>query len=230
MRVKETFRETLWPLALSRAPEPPRRGLEECMPKECMPKERLLTNRLFIAIPLPARIRRLALIAQSSLAKSTTCRLVAPESLHLTLAFLGDVEEGRVDDVASAIESSCSQSRPVMLRPSRLDHFGSERNALVWLGLEDDPSLSLLVSILRTELDRRSLPYDAKPFVPHITLARRARIPNRMPELAACDPDSANEVALFRSFLKQEGARYEALARCPLQELRSKGISLPRDS
>jgi len=65
---------------------------------------------------------------------------------------------------------------------------------------------------MREELDVRGIGYDSKPFKPHITLARRARIPRSpLPALAFPRDDIATDVTLFKSELSHEGASYKPL-------------------
>lgn len=65
---------------------------------------------------------------------------------------------------------------------------------------------------LRDELASRSVPFDAKPFKPHITLARRARIPKAsLPPLAFPRDDRAAAVTLCKGTLERTGAVYKPL-------------------
>ena len=69
-----------------------------------------------------------------------------------------------------------------------------------------------LASRVRTELESRGIAFDAKPFLPHITLARRAHIPaGALPDLPFPLPAEATDVTLFKSILDQSGATYKPL-------------------
>ena len=69
-----------------------------------------------------------------------------------------------------------------------------------------------LAERVRTELLARGLVFDKKPFLPHVTLARRVRVPRgSLGELAFPLPDEASRVTLFKSTLERDGARYKPL-------------------
>ena len=98
------------------------------------------------------------------------------------------------------------------LRADGLGRFGRPNDATLWLGVVLAPELRDLVERLRGELDACGLDYDRKSFKPHITLARRARLPKGdLPTLEFPNDDVACEVALFKSTLDGEGATYKEL-------------------
>ena len=71
-----------------------------------------------------------------------------------------------------------------------------------------------LAERVRIELHERDIAFDAKAFRPHITLARRARIPRgQLPELLFPAPAVAPSVTLYKSILDQTGATYKPLYR-----------------
>lgn len=169
--------------------------------------------RLFAAMPLPNELLETALECQRLIARSSeSCRLAKRESLHVTLAFLGDVLERDVQDVKDALQASCSlMQTPVRLEPERIGHFGSADDALLWLGLKKDRSLLRLARLLRIELKMRSIPFDEKEFVPHVTLARRAKLPAAIPSVLNAEGSTASTAVLYESRLSSDGARYRAI-------------------
>ena len=127
----------------------------------------------------------------------------------LTLAFLGDIDERGVQFAKAAIEAARTHAAPLELVPDGLGKFGKPRDATLWLGVRPHETLVQLAASLRDELSAREVPFDGKPFKPHVTLARRAAIPNApLPALAFPEPASATAVTLFKSELGPEGARY----------------------
>lgn len=99
---------------------------------------------------------------------------IRPERLHLTLAWLGEIDSVRVDAARRAADEV--QARPFLLRLDRLGHFPGP-NAL-WLGAG---KLSAPLARLKAALDREllgyGLPVSAEPFVPHVTVQRNVRSP-----------------------------------------------------
>lgn len=96
------------------------------------------------------------------------------EKLHVTLAFLGQVDAGQFDAIVAAARSV--QARRFMLR---LDEPGYwTHNHIAWLGATQAPEeLSAMVAELRAALVQSGISFDPKPFVPHVTLVRNARPP-----------------------------------------------------
>jgi 2'-5' RNA ligase len=96
------------------------------------------------------------------------------ENLHITLAFLGQVDAGQFDAIVAAARSV--RPRQFMLR---LDEAGYwTHNHIAWLGAPQAPEeLSAMVAELRAVLVQSGIRFDPKPFVPHVTMVRNARPP-----------------------------------------------------
>ena len=168
--------------------------------------------RAFIALELPEAFADEVAALSRRLAAVCAGRFVADENHHLTLAFLGEVDEAGVRSAMSALDDACAGVGPVRVAATGLGTFGRARDATLWLGIEKDPRLMELVARVREELSARGLTYDEKDFLPHVTLARRARVPRgELGELAFPLPDEATRVTLYRSILEPGGARYKPL-------------------
>lgn len=129
------------------------------------------------------------------------------ENLHLTLAFLGSVEDRRVKEVErAASEVAAHASTLVLDLPGFWKH-----NRIVWAGASAVPGeLDAMVRELREALRRSRIAFDAKGFASHVTLLRDAREPRAMPELGPIRWDSDGFV-LARSVSQPGGSRYEVL-------------------
>ena len=145
-------------------------------------------------------------------------RLVAPDRWHLTLAFLGETPDNRLTAVMEALRPIPRQ--PLRLRIAGGGKFGRSRFTTVWAGLDGElDGLRGLAAAIRRELKRARLPFDAKPFRPHLTLGRpgdRLSAEALAHDLAALHayrgPEwTVADVRLVRSFLGPE-PRYETLA------------------
>lgn len=168
--------------------------------------------RSFVALGLPEAFADE--VAALSRCLSAVCegRFVRPGNHHLTLAFLGEVGEAEARRAMDALDAACAGAGPVELVAEGLGTFGRGRDATLWLGVEKNPGLVALAERLREELLARGLCFDEKPFLPHVTIARRARLPQAALEgLAFPLPDEAHAVTLYRSFLDPGGARYKPL-------------------
>jgi 2'-5' RNA ligase len=166
------------------------------------PEQRPL--RLFFAL-WPDDATRAAL-ARSSLAIHGVAggRATRADSIHLTLAFLGDCDPGRLGELKAAAAG-------VRVRPFELvlDEAGFwKHNRIAWAGATATPAaLETLVSELRTALADAQFAFDPKPFVPHLTLVRKARPGFVMPGL---DPTRwhVNGFVLVRSVIRPAGSDY----------------------
>ncbi len=135
-----------------------------------------------------------------------------PETYHVTLAFLGEIGEPEASLAVDALDEVCERCGAVRLSADGLGAFGRPHDATLWLGIALTEELRALAEAVRSGLEERGIAYDRKAFRPHITLARRARLPQGdLPELVFPDPERAYRVALFKSELSQEGASYKEL-------------------
>ncbi|ACV22940.1 2'-5' RNA ligase [Slackia heliotrinireducens] len=138
-------------------------------------------------------------------------RFIAREAYHVTLAFLGDADQRQIASAMDAIDAVADRVSPT-LSPGGLGVFGKPKDCTLYLELQKDPSLLTLCKGLREELESRDVPFDSKPFLPHVTLARRAHVPDGnlagIPFPNAC---RADRVVLFKSVLTPEGASYSPL-------------------
>jgi len=132
-------------------------------------------------------------------------RATHPENLHVTLAFLGSVEEAHVAEVERAAGEVAMQAASLVLdRPGYWKH-----NRIAWAGPSlVPPELAALVSGLRGALAKSRIGFDTKPFVSHATLLRDAREPRATPELAPIEWRLSG-FALVQSVTLPRGSRYE---------------------
>jgi 2'-5' RNA ligase len=132
-------------------------------------------------------------------------RTTLPENLHVTLAFLGSIEDARVAEVERAADAVGPRVFPLVLdQPGYWKH-----NRIAWAGASAvPPGLAALVSELRAALAKSQIRFDTKPFASHVTLLRDAREPPAMPALAPIEWRLAG-FALVQSVTLPRGSRYE---------------------
>lgn len=130
----------------------------------------------------------------------------------MTLAFLGDVTERELADAMLVLDEAASRFDPVELAPDGLGKFGRANDATLWLGFMQDPALMELAAFVRAGLDDAGVSFDAKSFLPHLTIARRAALDHGMlPALPFPAPGQTDELTLFKSTLTGDGAIYEPI-------------------
>ncbi|HET8659832.1 MAG TPA: RNA 2',3'-cyclic phosphodiesterase [Micromonosporaceae bacterium] len=140
--------------------------------------------RLFVAAypPAPVSDDLAGLVGTLAVARAAAdgvnTRLVAAATWHITLAFLGDVPDGRRPEVEQALETAtirwrAEHAEPPVVRVQGGGRFGRGRFTILWAGLAGEvEALLVLATVVRRELRRARLPHDGKPFRPHLTLAR----------------------------------------------------------
>lgn len=155
-------------------------------------------------------------------------RRVKPENLHVTLAFLGNTPDNRLDDVNGAAADAAAQVSSFTLSFDRAGRFPERgRPRVVWLGIaEGEASVLELGAGVYEGLRSRSLHFDDRPLAPHLTLARVAEdassaeaktVGAALDELPIEDLRfEVNEIAVVQSVLSPKGPRYTALATVPL--------------
>ena len=108
--------------------------------------------------------------------RGVNTRMARRDTWHVTLAFLGEVPDGRVTDVETAVGRGITggpEAGPPQLCLAGGGRFGRGRFTLLWVGVEGDrAALDRMSRQVRRELRRGRLPYDDRPFKPHVTIAR----------------------------------------------------------
>lgn len=179
--------------------------------------------RLFTAIELPEPLRaRLAALCVGI----DGARWVPPENLHLTLRFIGEIDEGVAHDVVDALDRITAPGFPLTLAGA--GHFESGRKVRsLWVGIERNDALVLLQTRIESALKRAGLPPDARRFTPHVTLARLnngAREPVARwlaaNSLFRALPFTVERFALYSSFLGRSGSIYRIEETFPLGQER----------
>ncbi|WDZ86462.1 RNA 2',3'-cyclic phosphodiesterase [Micromonospora cathayae] len=186
--------------------------------------------RLFLAVHPPpeavadlaARISRLRI--GTAAAAGTNVRLADPANAHVTLAFLGDVPDDRLPAVRDTVGLAAGRCRgpvPPRLRLGRGGRFGQGRTTVLWVDvLGEVERLHLLAGQLRAGLRAAGLPYDDRPYRPHLTIARPGDRIDVEPDRISLDSYlgpwwPANHLTLVRSHLGTD-RRYETLGSWPL--------------
>jgi 2'-5' RNA ligase len=137
-------------------------------------------------------------------------RLMRRDTLHLTLAYLGDLPSDRVAEamrVADAIAAG-----PFDLTLDRLGYW--KHNRILWAG-GVSPRLTFLADALGAGLRQAGFSLDSRSFAAHVTLLRDARCTG-IPALPQAQAWQVRDFVLAESKPSREGARYEIVARWPL--------------
>jgi 2'-5' RNA ligase len=185
--------------------------------------------RLFVALDLDDAIRsRIARFVDGVQGFAPDARWVQPESLHVTLKFIGEKSEEEVEKIKRALETIEAGTFEIKFRA--YGFFPSARAPRVfWVGIEGGPKLASLAARVDETLAQLNVPKEEHAFSPHLTLARGAGSPRRKndnpnrsfehlqeklaalptPEFGTMTP---REFFLYRSQLSPSGSKYTKLA------------------
>jgi len=194
--------------------------------------------RLFIALDIDDAIRkRIVRFVEGVQAFAPDARWVKPESMHVTLKFIGEQPE----DALAAIKQALSQIEASAITTDfrAYGFFPTPKSARVfWVGMEAGPELATLAAAVDQKLSALGIPKEERAFSPHLTLARSAGgsgsprrnktdRPNRVfqilqnrlatlptPEFGTM---TSREFFLYQSQLSPKGSKYTKLARFELR-------------
>ena len=131
--------------------------------------------RSFLAIELPRTIQEKIEEIQEDL-KSTHAdvRWVSPEKIHLTLKFLGNIEESKIEPIVKSIEGSIQATPPFSLKAKGMGAFPYLKNPrVIWMGLTDGKEKVIsLQQRLEGLLEKIGFKAEDRSFQPHLTLGR----------------------------------------------------------
>jgi len=196
-----------------------------------MAKERLKSPRarLFVALDLPEEMRAgIAAWGREALG-DPALRPIAPEALHITLAFLGYLPEKEIPRLAAIVEACRGSALAIELggpvpRPAR------GRPRLFALPASSPGAIELQAGLSERLVAARLYEPEKRPFWPHVTVARvrREERGSKRPALVSRLPGSPPKallqavkcvrMTLYRSELKPQGAKYTPLAQVDLPE------------
>lgn len=199
--------------------------------------------RCFLAVDLPEAVREAIAAVQARLAADMDrrprrpagdrVRWVAAANLHLTMRFLGEIDEGQAREVTAVTERVATAQPPIVVEAAGLGLFpGPVRPRVVWVGLTTgSPDVGRLARALEQALATVGFLAEPRPFRAHLTIGRvreggRIR-PGERGATALTDALTAagaprfggwtiREIVLYRSHLGPRGSRYEARGRFAL--------------
>ncbi|MFY9801793.1 MAG: RNA 2',3'-cyclic phosphodiesterase [Candidatus Acidiferrales bacterium] len=177
--------------------------------------------RLFVALALPDAVRFAfaELIAQLQ-PKSRSARWARPESLHVTLKFLGSTDSGKLDAIRATL-ATIHSAQPIEMHFRALGFFPNEfAPRVIWSAIAATPNIFELAAAIEQALTTLGFAPESRPFVPHLTLARlksskgSENLVRASDALKSYDFGSAreSEFHLFESFTKPSGSEYKKLS------------------
>jgi 2'-5' RNA ligase len=196
--------------------------------------------RLFIALDIDDLIRdRIARFLDGVSNFAPDARWAKPESLHVTLKFIGEQPDAAVEKIKQTLAEISTATTEIQFRG--YGFFPTPKSSRIfWIGMEAGPQLAQLAAAIDDKMASLGIPKEDRPFRPHLTLARAAGgsgsprwrkgdRPNRsfaylQEKLSAFSPPefgtmTPREFFLYQSQLSPKGSKYTKLARFALQPL-----------
>ncbi|MBN1644261.1 MAG: RNA 2',3'-cyclic phosphodiesterase [Dehalococcoidales bacterium] len=188
--------------------------------------------RTFMAVELPGELKKELAELEAQLKKSSplVVRWVDPNSIHITLKFLGEVPEESIEELMLALEESVSGIPPFRLEVRELGAFPNlDRVQVVWVGVEVEIArISRLQQKIEANTEQLGFPRESRAFTPHLTLGRvrneasaneRQRLGKVLAgtTVAALHGIDVSAVSLMKSQLTSAGAIYACLGRAELK-------------
>ncbi len=183
--------------------------------------------RLFIAINFPDAMRKRMWSEAAPLrGAGYPVKWVAAGNIHMTVKFLGDVDESPAGAIEVGLRSAVGDTETFGLPVGQFGAFPSaKRPRVLWVGCETPPALELLADAVEREMSQLGFETEGRAFRPHVTIGR-VRREARPAELKGLEKDLERleffeepqiaSVDLMRSHVGPNGPRYEILASAEL--------------
>ena len=170
-------------------------------------RERL---RLFCALRLPAdTIEELSRWQARALAGVAVVRVLAPEQLHVTLAFLGSRPAGDLEAIAAELREAAHSAKAAKLTITR---YRETRSVGMLVCDDEGGRATSLAGDLHARLEGLGVyERERREWLPHLTVIRFRERPRLQPSLPELEPFSPSDAAVYMSTLRPSGAQYSVL-------------------
>lgn len=184
--------------------------------------------RTFIAVPMEANVQKAAKELVHALQDDGDgVRWIPLDDLHLTLKFLGDVDNTMIPKVCDVVRQCCQDTPATELHVFGAGGFpNAERPRVIWAGIDEGgPVLATLVERLELEFAKLGFKREPRDWVPHLTLGRTrrgGRHPQQLAQRIAARAQfdlgwmEAREIRVYASYLDKRGPSYHVMDTIPL--------------
>lgn len=176
--------------------------------------------RIFISVPIPVTDELKEIL--NLISRIDGVKVTSTKQIHMTLCFIGDMNENRILDVKDVVERSLKHSHSSQINIKGIGAFPNARDPkVIWAGIESDIPFKEISDNMSRELDLLKIDHDSKPFKPHITLGRASGHPNISSVMKGYDGHSfgvidCDHVMIMKSELLPSGAKHTPLYSIPL--------------
>jgi len=187
--------------------------------------------RTFIAIELPKEIKDSLSKIQEQLKKSgADVKWVLPQNIHLTLKFLGEIDDIKLSKISEILEDTAKGKNPFQIRISSIGAFPKMNfPRVIWIGIDKgDQETKEIGDRLEEKIAKIGIPREDRPFSSHITIGRTRSTLNRDKLVGDLEDLASNfggrnfeftvtKITLFKSTLTPKGPVYEILKEASLK-------------
>ena len=179
----------------------------------------MATFRGFIAIDInatPNILKFLKDIANSN----ADVKLVEPQNIHITLKFLGDVQEDKINDIEQIMKDSVKEIEPFTIKLSETGVFPNQNYIrVVWIGIKDAEAIETIARSIDERLSQLGFKKEKRGFSAHLTIGRVKTAKNKQLLLKAIEnykdfefsTQDVNSIKLKKSDLTPKGPIYTTL-------------------
>ncbi|MBI5102337.1 MAG: RNA 2',3'-cyclic phosphodiesterase [Nitrospirae bacterium] len=178
--------------------------------------------RCFIAVEIPAELKAaIGGLIEALKSSGADVKWARPENIHITLKFLGNTPDTKLEGINNALARKLSHYRPFYIKITHTGYFPSGRHPrVIWIGLEESETLVRIYEAVEEGMSELGFKPEDRKFSPHLTIGRvRSQVKmkellNKMNEMRSYLSGGLeiSGVVLMKSELKPMGPEYERLA------------------
>ncbi|MBI3440536.1 MAG: RNA 2',3'-cyclic phosphodiesterase [Proteobacteria bacterium] len=173
---------------------------------------------LFTGIGLPLSVRQQLSTLRGVISRA---RWMEPDSYHITLSFIGEVDETTAEDIDEALSGIRSPSFQLTLKGAGY-FLGNKSSQHLWIGVDYKETLHRLKEKIDRAFEARRLPFEKRKYIPHVTVAKlkysdesEAAMFMQQHNLFTSTPFEISEFILYQSYVGKEGTSYRGLKTYP---------------
>jgi len=180
--------------------------------------------RTFIAIELPSEIKdSLSRLQEELKASNADVKWVEPNNIHLTLKFLGEIDDKKIEKITKIIDDTAREKNKFQMHISSLGTFPKiDFPRVIWVGVDTgDKETKGIADELEEKIAKIGIPKEDRPFSSHITIGRtrsslnREKLVQDLKNKAELGGEKlefyVTKITLFKSTLTPHGPIYEVL-------------------
>ena len=184
--------------------------------------------RVFLAVEIPDKVRaEIARLQDNLKSAGADVKWVEPRNLHLTLKFLGEIQEEKVPSLTDALRAAAAAAAPFSISLEGVGAFPRiQHPRVLWVGIkEGKEALERLAGAIEETCNPLGFPAEERAFSPHLTIGRirsnkrHSALEKELQEISfhAGEPAAVDHLTLFQSVLSSRSPTYTKLAEIPFR-------------